>query len=112
MCMAACPVSNCLSQHPGGELAILSCAGKDATAEFDMIPPPDVVEKCAPHAVNGAVGGGQPKNSKGFAQAVPVATDKSDAVANLEALGDWWIGAFDETPGVLLVNVRSYVNAC
>ena len=25
-----------LSRHPGGELAILTFAGKDATAEFDM----------------------------------------------------------------------------
>ena len=32
-------VSNCLSQHPGSELAILTLAGKDATAEFDMIQP-------------------------------------------------------------------------
>ena len=38
-------VSNFLSRHPGGELAILTFAGKDATAEFDMIHQPDVVEK-------------------------------------------------------------------
>ena len=49
---------------------------------------------------------------KGAAKsALPVATDKGDAVANLEAWGDWRIEAFDDTPGVLLVNVRSYVNA-
>ena len=36
---------NFLSRHPGGELAILTFAGKDATAEFDMIHQPDVVEK-------------------------------------------------------------------
>ena len=36
-------VSNFLSQHPGGELAILTFPGKDATAEFDMIHPLDVV---------------------------------------------------------------------
>merc|ERR1719511_658329 len=51
-------VSNFLSQHPGGELAILTFAGKDATAEFDMIHPPDVVEKYAPDAVIGALGDG------------------------------------------------------
>merc|ERR1719171_2312120 len=34
-----------LKDHPGGELAIITFAGKDATAEFDMIHPPDVIEK-------------------------------------------------------------------
>ena len=43
-------VSNFFSQHPGSELAILTFAGKDATAEFDMIHPPDVVEKYVPDA--------------------------------------------------------------
>merc|ERR1711953_52338 len=49
-------VTNFLSQHPGGELAILTFAGKDATAEFDMIHPPDVVGKYAPDAIIGSVG--------------------------------------------------------
>ena len=35
-------VTKFLPDHPGGELAILTFAGKDATAEFDMIHPPDV----------------------------------------------------------------------
>merc|ERR1719188_2966864 len=51
-------VTSFLSQHPGGELAILTFAGKDASAEFDMIHPPDVIEKYAPDAVIGALGGG------------------------------------------------------
>jgi len=38
-------VTDFLKDHPGGELAILTFAGKDATAEFDMIHPPDVIEK-------------------------------------------------------------------
>merc|ERR1719490_673056 len=50
-------VTSFLSQHPGGELAILTFAGKDATAEFDMIHPPDVIEKYAPNAVIGMLGG-------------------------------------------------------
>merc|ERR1719210_177533 len=50
-------VTNFLSQHPGGELAILTFAGKDATAEFDMIHPPDVISKYAPDAVIGVLGG-------------------------------------------------------
>merc|ERR1711884_370944 len=51
-------VTNFLSQHPGGELAILTFAGKDASAEFDMIHPPDVVGKYAPDAIIGPVGEG------------------------------------------------------
>merc|ERR1712186_305131 len=50
-------VTSFLSQQPGGELAILTFAGKDATAEFDMIHPPDVVGKYAPDAVIGELGG-------------------------------------------------------
>merc|ERR1711988_194674 len=51
-------VTNFLSEHPGGELAILTFAGKDATEEFDMIHPPDVIGKYAPDAVIGALGEG------------------------------------------------------
>merc|ERR1719359_869046 len=51
-------VTNFLSQHPGGELAILTFAGKDATEEFNMIHPPDVIGKYAPDVTIGAVGGG------------------------------------------------------
>ena len=74
-----------------------------------MIHPPDVVEKYAPDAIIGFVGNGK---AKGAAQsALPVATDKGDPIANLEAWGDWTMEAFDDTPGVLLVKGRSYVNA-
>merc|ERR1719163_2332700 len=52
-------VTNFLKDHPGGELAILTFAGKDATEEFDMIHPPDVIEKYLPaNAVLGPVGSG------------------------------------------------------
>merc|ERR1712217_546369 len=47
-----------LGEHPGGELAILTFAGKDATEEFNMIHPPDVIGKYAPDAVIGELGGG------------------------------------------------------
>ena len=74
--------------------------------------PLDVVEKCAPDANIGVVGSGEAKKAKGAAKsALPVATDKGDAVAKLEAWRDWRIEAFDDTPGGLLVNVRSYVNS-
>merc|ERR1719321_353477 len=50
-------VTSFLGDHPGGELAILTFAGKDATEEFDMIHPPDVVEKYLPkEKVLGMVG--------------------------------------------------------
>merc|ERR1719218_284157 len=51
-------VTSFLKQHPGGVLAIMTFAGKDATEEFDMIHPPDVIEKYAPNAVIGMVGEG------------------------------------------------------
>jgi cytochrome b involved in lipid metabolism len=49
-------VTKFLSEHPGGELAILTFAGKDATEEFDMIHPPGVIAKYAPDVVIGKVG--------------------------------------------------------
>jgi len=53
-------VTNFLKDHPGGELAILTFAGKDATEEFNMIHPPDVIGKYAPDAIIGKVGSGGP----------------------------------------------------
>merc|ERR1712127_532020 len=53
-------VTKFLSDHPGGELAILTFAGKDATEEFNMIHPPDVIPKYAPDAIIGKVGTGAP----------------------------------------------------
>ena len=79
-------VSNFLSLHPGGKLAILTFGGKDAAAEFHMFHPPDVVEKYAPDEIFDVLGSGKPKKAKGAAKsALPVATDQGDAVANLEA---------------------------
>merc|ERR1719277_2959390 len=51
-------VTSFLSEHPGGELAILTFAGKDASEEFNMIHPPDVIPKYAPDSVIGVVGAG------------------------------------------------------
>merc|ERR1711972_907283 len=53
-------VTKFLSEHPGGELAILTFAGKDASEEFNMIHPPDVIPKYAPDAIIGKVGTGAP----------------------------------------------------
>merc|ERR1719491_597442 len=49
-------VTSFLGDHPGGELAILTFAGKDASEEFNMIHPPDVIPKYAPDVVIGVVG--------------------------------------------------------
>merc|ERR1719400_2053908 len=51
-------VTSFLSEHPGGELAILTFAGRDASEEFNMIRPPDVIPKYAPDAVIGVLGQG------------------------------------------------------
>merc|ERR1719223_323290 len=53
-------VTKFLSEHPGGELAILTFGGKDASEEFNMIHPPDVIPKYAPDAIIGKVGTGAP----------------------------------------------------
>merc|ERR1712019_275567 len=57
-------VTSFLKDHPGGELAIVTFAGKDATEEFNMIHPPDVIGKYAPDAVIGMVGDGPKKKEK------------------------------------------------
>jgi len=57
-------VTKFLSEHPGGELAILTFGGKDATEEFNMIHPPDVIPKYAPYAPIGELGAGKPKVKK------------------------------------------------
>merc|ERR1719207_211748 len=99
-------VTNFLSQHPGGELAILTFAGKDATEEFNMIHPPDVIPKYAPDAIIGNVGTGAPGGEGGGAAApAPVAArkDKGDFVANHHAWGEhagknWRVEGMDENP--------------
>jgi hypothetical protein len=107
-------VTNFLKDHPGGELAILTFAGKDATEEFDMIHPPDVVDKyldpkCKLGPVGGGGGGAVEAAPAAAAPAAPVG-EKGDATANLQAWGDWREGIQDN-PGVLLINVESYLSA-
>merc|ERR1719298_218030 len=115
-------VSKFLKEHPGGVLAIMTFAGKDATEEFDMIHPPDVIEKYAPSAVIGMVGAGggggvkkekkekKTKKAKGGAKAVVDTGDRGDAIANLHAWGAWR-DEIPDTPGVFLINVRAYFDA-
>jgi len=111
-------VTNFLSEHPGGELAIITFAGKDASEEFNMIHPPDVIPKYAPDAVIGVVGtaSAAPAAAGGAAKA-PVQKDKGSVLANHQAWGhldgssNWRIEGMDDNPGVFLINVAAYVNA-
>merc|ERR1712099_187878 len=78
-------VTKFLGEHPGGELAILTFAGKDATEEFNMIHPPDVVGKYAPDAVIGVVGTAAkaaPAKKGGAKAAKPAQQDKGELFAN------------------------------
>merc|ERR1712070_170106 len=64
-------VTNFLSSHPGGELAIVTFAGKDASEEFNMIHPPDVIPKYAPDAIIGVLGEGVPAGGGGGGAGLP-----------------------------------------
>jgi len=50
-------VTDFLKDHPGGKKAILIYAGRDATAEFNMLHKPDVISKYAPESIIGRVKG-------------------------------------------------------
>merc|ERR1719230_1058651 len=113
-------VTKFLKEHPGGELAIMTFAGKDATEEFNMIHPPDVIGKYAPDAVIGMVGTGVPAATAGAAKGkggAPVRNDKGSSLANHQAWGhmdgasNWRIEGADDNPGVLLINVKAYMHA-
>merc|ERR1711972_553747 len=111
-------VTKFLSEHPGGELAILTFAGKDASEEFNMIHPPDVIPKYAPDAIIGVVGvaAAAPAAAGGAAKA-PVQKDKGSVLANHQAWGhldgssNWRLEGADDNPGVFLINVAAYFNA-
>lgn len=48
-------VTNFLSDHPGGKMAIMTFAGRDATEEFNMLHEPNTIEKYAPEVLIGTV---------------------------------------------------------
>merc|ERR1719443_2332388 len=125
-------VTKFLKDHPGGELAILTFAGKDATEEFNMIHPPDVIPKYAPYATIGDLGDG---GSGGGGSDAPVAADVENAGAPAvvvddkvkEDVGDmhanhaawgtyegaenWRHQGYDHNPGVFLFNIKAYFHA-
>ncbi|CAL1128819.1 unnamed protein product [Cladocopium goreaui] len=114
-------VTSFLSEHPGGELAILTFAGKDATEEFNMIHPPDVIGKYAPDSVIGNVGSGVAAPVAGGAAkagGAPARKDKGGALSNHQAWGHLdgdthpnWRTDIDDNPGVFILNIKSYFNA-
>jgi len=115
-------VTSFLKDHPGGELAILTFAGKDATEEFNMIHPPDVIGKYAPDSVIGNVGSGVAAPVAGGAApkagGAPARKDKGGALSNHQAWGHLdgdihanWRVDIDDNPGVFILNVKSYFNA-
>jgi len=90
-------VTSFLPDHPGGVLAIVTFAGKDATEEFNMIHPPDVIGKYAPEAVIG-------KLQKGGAAPVAAAPAAGGAVvAAAPAAGG--AGQFNGVLGMTLANI-------
>jgi len=113
-------VTSFLSQHPGGELAILTFAGKDATEEFNMIHPPDVIPKYAPDSIIGVVGtaaAAAPAAGGGGAAMKGVMNEKGSKLANHQAWGhldgaaNWRHEGLDDNPGVFLINVKAYWHA-
>lgn len=54
-------VSPFLDDHPGGKMALMTFAGKDATEEFNMVHAPDVIEKYAKHLIIGKLAAGGSK---------------------------------------------------
>merc|ERR1712048_1085328 len=84
-------VTKFLGEHPGGELAILTFAGKDATEEFNMIHPPDVIPKYAPDAIIGVVGqggGGGKKEKKAKKESGVARTDTGHKVRNWKKMDE------------------------
>ena len=76
-------VTSFLPEHPGGELAILTFAGRDASAEFNMIHPANVVQKYAPNSVLG------PLQTGASTQLPAVAASAAVAAVPKQAAGEY-----------------------
>jgi hypothetical protein len=104
-------VTTFLKDHPGGELAILTFAGKDATEEFDMIHPPDVIDKyldpklkLGPVGVAGAASDGA---------AAPAAAAASGGGGKTAAKKDpWYIGPNAQRKSIFIGGTIGMVSAC
>ncbi|EER16075.1 succinate dehydrogenase, putative [Perkinsus marinus ATCC 50983] len=76
-------VTEFLSQHPGGEAAIMQYAGKDASEEWNMIHQPEVLQKYGGKYIIGKLGAAVPS--------VKAATLTLDVVAGHNGKDDCWI---------------------
>lgn len=86
-------VTSFLPEHPGGELAILTFAGRDASAEFNMIHPANVVQKYAPKSVIGKLYVGAPSVVAaapvgGLTQ--PLLASVAPSAGGVMATEHWW----------------------
>ena len=105
----SCVVSASSSSVQAAILMILTVAGEDAEAEFESLHPPYVVEKYASDAIVGVVNKVKTNQAEGPVKSgLPVASVRCDVVSILEAGGDRRIVALDNTPAVLLVEVRAF----
>jgi flavocytochrome c len=75
-------VTDFLKDHPGGKKPILIYAGRDATAEFNMLHKPDVIQKYAPHTVIGKIKGPPPPPAAAAAPSTSTATTERSAVSS------------------------------
>ena len=101
------------SQHPEGELPILTFAVKGASVEFGMIQLRDVIERCVSDAIIGVVGSGKAKSvMRPRSLLLSFDSSQGGAGACLEVWEGWRTEACDDELGVLLVELRSYVSAC
>ena len=72
-----------------------------------------VIAEYASDGINEVDGNGKAKDVRGaLKSALSFASEKCDVGAIWEARKDWGMQTVDDEPGVLLVRVRSYVNAC
>jgi len=100
-------VTSFLKDHPGGALAILTFAGRDATEEFNMIHPPGVIEKYAPECVIGRIGTSSAAPGALSNNLNAPLLSKGEKIPNEHYWGDWRDMA-DENPGVLYINFSAW----
>ena len=81
------------NEHPGGELAILTSAGKDTSKVFNMRHPPDVTDEYTPDAVIGILGVASADVAHGgggaAAAAAPVSKYKGSVWASTRPGATW-----------------------
>lgn len=109
-------VSKFLPVHPGGEVAIMAFAGKDASEEWNMIHKPDVIDTwigkgpvCQVGTCVGGGDGGGGGNWEAIAAAGTI-NEAGDKIAMLQSWGKWR-EELDHNPGVFVINIWSYFKA-